>query len=292
VNVERVETWEFPLTTPSNYYVVRMEGHTILIDSGAKPLPERLIRELDGVIITHWHWDHTYGVSSLRSKIICTSKKTLEKLDINNVRASVYRVVEAMGLTPKDDPSLSFLEEMIARYTTIIGGLAENEVYPIDECPFISKGLVGVIECPGHSEDHICPIAGDYLFAGDVITPGESPTVINYNKYITSIIRVFGLDSWSFAAPGHGPILERSETIEYVINIIKRKNAKIYKLLALLDAEWIDFNTLLEKLYGLQPSLAAYVAGRTLIGYLAAAEEVGVVEVDRARRPWRIRART
>jgi len=292
VRVERVETWEFPLTAPSNYYVISIDGHTILVDAGAKPLPERLIQKVDGVVITHWHWDHTYGISSIRSKTICASQGTLEKLDVNNVRASVYRVVEAMGLTPKDDPSLSFLEEMIARYNTIIGGLAENEVYTIDECPFIVEGFMEFIMCPGHSEDHVCPYAGGYLFAGDVLTPWESPTIINYNKYIESIIRLLGLDAWRYVAPGHGPMLERAEAINYINNIISRKNIKMYKLLALLGPEWVDFNMLLGRLYGLAPSLAAYVAGRTLIGYLAATEEAGVVEVDRARRPWKIRART
>jgi len=291
VRVEKVETWEFPLTAPSNYYIVTLDGRTILIDAGAKPLPERLIERLDGVVITHWHWDHTYGIASLRSKTICASKRTIDKLNINNVRASVYRVVEAMGLTMREDPSLSFLEEMIARYNTIIGGLSENEVHPIEDCPFIEKEVIDVLDCPGHSEDHICPLIGEYVFAGDVLTPQESPTIINYNKYIGSIVGMLGISRWSFAAPGHGPILSRSGTIKYINNIIKRKNGKMYKLLAFLGPEWVDFNVLLNRLYGLKPSLAAYVAARTLIGYLAAAEDMGIVEVDRARRPWRIRAR-
>jgi len=289
VRVERVETWEFPLTTPSNFYVVSAGGAVYLVDTGARRLPDKLARMVDGVILTHWHWDHTYGVSGLRSKMVCASPTTLKKLEYNNVRRSVYRVVEAMGLTERDDADVSFLETMISRYKSIITGLAENDVYTLDECRL--TGIEAqILECPGHSDDHVCPVIGGYLFAGDTLTPGESPTTIDFNAYTDTLVRIFGVGGWKVLAPGHGPLVGRDDALNYAIGVLQRKRKKMYKLLARLSGEWVGFNELLRMLYGLEPSLSAYVAARTLIGYLRAAEEAGVVEVDRSVRPWRVRA--
>ena len=288
--IQQVKTWEFPLQDPSNYYVVELDGgKRILVDAGAKPLPQNIAGSVEGVILTHWHWDHTYGITSLKSRIICASKSTLEKLRPNRVRESVYRVVYAMGLTPENDASLMFLETMISRYRSISTTLAENDTYPIENCPLLEG--VNVIECPGHTDDHICPVIHRTLFAGDTLVPGESPTIIDYHSFLDSTIKILGNEEWANLAPGHGPITGRREAVEYVRKIVKRKNRKIYKLLAILRGEWTSFNTLLRALYGLDASLTAYVAARTLIGYLVAAEKAGLVEVDRDSRPWRVRAR-
>lgn len=288
MRVEARSTWEFPLPDPANYYLVEEDGVLVLVDAGPRPLDEPLSSRVEGVLLTHWHWDHTLGVAGLRDKVVCASRETLEMLSSEErILESMLRPAHAMGL--RGDGGMGLFQAMLGRYRSIIGGLSRNRVYEWGECPLLETLNARVLSCPGHTMDHSCIIAGETLFAGDTVTHPTPPTVIHYSKYVASLVGLLGDPSWKRLAPGHGRMLERGEAASYLAGVVSRKNARLARVALSLGDGWTSFNDILRRVYGVEPGVEAYVAARTLIGYLNALEEAGLVEVDRTSRPWRVR---
>ncbi len=288
MRVETRRTWEFPLPDPANYYILEEGATLVLIDAGPRPLDEDLSSRVEGVLLTHWHWDHTLGLAGLRGKTVCASRGTLEMLSSEErILESMLRPAHAMGL--RGDDGMGLFQAMLGRYRSIVGGLSRNRVYEWSECPLLETIGVRVFPCPGHTLDHSCIVAGDTLFAGDTVTHPTPPTVIHYARYVESLAMLLGDPSWHRLAPGHGKILDRGEASSYLAGVLSRKNARLARVALSLGEEWTSFNDILRRVYGVEPGVEAYVAARTLIGYLNALEEAGLVEVDRTSRPWRVR---
>lgn len=286
IEVRRV--WEFPLPDPANYYIIELNERLVLVDAGPRPLEESLASRAAGALITHWHWDHTLGLQGLRNKTICASRETLDMLSSEErILDSMLRPAHAMGL--RGDGNLGLFEAMLGRYRSIINALSRNKAYTWDECPLLDEIGARVIPCPGHTMDHSCIIAAGTLFAGDTVTHPTPPTTIHYTHYVKSIVRLMGEAAWDRLAPGHGSVLERREAAEYLAGVLARKNSRLARIALSLGGEWATFNDILRRVYNIEPGVEAYVAARTLIGYLQALEDAGLVEVDRDSRPWRVR---
>ncbi len=219
------------------------------------------------------------------------SRLTLDMLSsIERIRESALTPARAMGLT--GGPGVSLLEMMMGRYSSIIMALDANKIHVYeDECPLLDEIEGTVISCPGHTRDHSCILWREYIFVGDTVLPDSSPTIIDYSSYVESLVGILGETSWSLLAPGHGSILDRGGAVRAIARILRGKSMRLARTLAVVGEEWTSFNTLLEKVYGVKPGIEAYVAARTLVGYLRALEDEGLVEVDRGATPWMVRRR-
>lgn len=292
VKVERRETFRFPLTTPSNFYIVDAGGERFLVDSGGERLDPSRVGEVSAVILTHWHWDHSLGITGLDSPIICARKETDRVLSsLETVLDHVYTPLRAMGIEPTGSHGVlaQFFNMVKGMYGEIVESYNSAKRYPIDSCPIDAS--LEAFPCPGHTDDHQCIIVGDYLFAGDNAVLGESPTTINYRDYMFTVYEIMGRE-WKRLAPGHGSIIGRREALEYFKGVIERKNKRMARTLAIIPMGVEDFNDLLRRVYGVDPSPQSYVQARTLIGYLRLLEDYGMVVVDREARPWRVEYRS
>ena len=288
-SVERVETYEFPLTKPSNYYIVDIDGSRILVDTGAHEVL-KTGDDVVGVLLTHWHWDHSRGLVGLRDKIVCASRETISMLSsIRNIERSVLRPLRAMGISIREDsdPISGFFRSILAMYSKIIDGLKNNIVFEYSECPLRKLVEFEVFPCPGHTDDHNCIVIGDTIFVGDNATLGESPTTINYRDYMHTVHRILA-GKWETLAPGHGNLLDRGETVEYFSTVIDRKNKRMARVVASLAKGITSFNDLLKYVYGLKPEPQAYVPARTLIGYLRLLEHYRLAEIQWESSPLQI----
>ena len=285
--VNRRESWRFPLTTPANYYNIFINNIKLLIDSGTEPLKNI---EANLVLLTHWHWDHTAGIVGLKNKVICASEQTINILSsIDNVMDRVLTPLRAMGIDPYGtNMNSSIMKEFFNKikyiYINIINAMNRNEVYDFQKCPLPNNLPIEFQACPGHTLDHYCIRIGDYIFVGDNATIGESPTTIDYQAYLSTVLRILG-GRWQYLGPGHGPLQDRSNATIYFNNIIMRKNKRLLLVAANLQEE-LSFNDLLYRVYRLSPTPQAYVPARTLIGYLRALEEAELAEIDRSKEPW------
>ena len=277
----RFESIAFPLTEPVNSYFI--PDLNLLIDAGI----EYPRVEARTIYITHWHWDHVLGlVGAPEDIVVCMSRATLDVLKTRRYEERVRSVLEAGGVKLGELEKV-FLEEMRRRYERVVDALGRLDVRILDEdCPL--REHVGVLDCPGHSVDHVCYIIGGYAFVGDTILPGSRSTIIDFRSHRESIMRLMLRNDWRVLMPGHGPSLRREEIFNIINNYVNSRCSRVFRVLAEIARGANDIGTLLRRVYGLEPSLASFVAIRTIIGYLAELEAEGIVRVDKSVSPWRV----
>ncbi|MCE4607270.1 MAG: MBL fold metallo-hydrolase [Desulfurococcales archaeon] len=285
--IEIVKTIDFPLTYPANHYLVKTDNGLLQIDAGAK-LANNQSANPDYVLITHWHWDHTYGVVGRKDLNICISKDSFEKI---NPEKSLDRMREIV--TSVEGPhTWKFTREnaeiYVSKYIEIFQALREDHnVLWLEECPPILEGLVSYIKCPGHSDDHVCFIMGGNVFVGDNMAPGWNVTLNDPMQYIESMYRLLQVN-WDVAYPGHGDPLHRRDAVNYIVSTIRSKIRRMCKTLASLEPR-SDLGNVIGKVYG--PEMNGplrYVAARSLLGYLKNLEEMNIIKIDKSRYPWQI----
>lgn len=83
------------------------------------------------------------------------------------------------------------------------------------------------LHTPGHSDDHVCFLAGDILFTGDHIMGASSVMVDDVASYMGSLERLQNLEL-ARLYPGHGPEIARpQEVISWYIAHRRRREAEI-----------------------------------------------------------------
>ncbi len=139
--------------------------------------------EIEGVLLTHGHSDHSEGVQALGAPLLWGEAMRESEME------AMRHALEA-GSAAAIDAFLSHTERK-ASNTSEIG-------------PFT------VIATPGHAPDHVCFVLGDVCFCGDLIL-GTGSSIVppaaaggSLSDYMRSLDAVEALDS-KLLAPGHGP---------------------------------------------------------------------------------------
>jgi glyoxylase-like metal-dependent hydrolase (beta-lactamase superfamily II) len=137
--------------------------------------------ELEWIILTHSHQDHTGGLKSVRGKIVA-----------------------AMVLHPRDNQKWLPVKP-------------DMDIYDKD-CLMVGGLTVHVIHTPGHTPGSVALEMGKYLFAGDTVFPGgpgRTTTPEEFQKILKSITeKILPLPDNTLVLPGHG----LSTTIKKVKN--------------------------------------------------------------------------
>ena len=168
-----------------NCYLVTENNKGILIDPGMNTL--KIIEECEGVeinyiLLTHCHYDHTWSVNALRSSklVLCSA---ICSWNMTNRKVSLY-VSQDAPWTNADDV---FMDEE----TKILDGIKVKCIYT-----------------PGHTDGGACYRIGGALFTGDTIMRGsvgrwDFPTG-NYMRLRESIMNLYRLPAKTVIYPGHG----------------------------------------------------------------------------------------
>ncbi len=261
------------LPEPVNRYRIDVDGVVAYIDAGLDPLPEGML-----VLVTHYHWDHTYGLAASRGLRVCMPTQTLESLSYERALEGVRSLLEAVGYGDLVDRAKPYVE----LYKRIEDSLPRHRVYSLDECPL--EGVEG-LHCPGHSGDHHCYIIGGSVFLGDNYVPyTTSTTLTSPLDYMESMHKVLAA-SWSTAYPGHGSPTGRKELVEWLNKVSRRKLARMLEASLRLGGG-TSLRDLLHTMYPQAGGATLFLAARNLIGYVRALEDLGLVRVDRGVSPW------
>lgn len=173
----------------TNCYLLKKEGHALVIDPGDTFDIHSFLKQeelvLDGVLLTHAHFDHIKGVDFICDAFSCpvyvhSSETTFLKDPYYNASQSFYETI-ICHTEPK-----SFRE-----------GKLKIGVFDIE-----------VIHTPGHTCGSCCFLIDGILFSGDTLFQGsigrmDLPTgsVIDMKK---SLVRLSMLPESLKVYPGHG----------------------------------------------------------------------------------------
>lgn len=192
-------------------YLVHFGGHAALVDAGCGHSQDKLLEnirscgvdpeEIEYLLITHCHFDHTGGVSSLKQRLGCRvvahelDARFLEQGD-NEVTAATWY---GSAITPFTvDRKLTDPEEEI-----LLGGR-----------------VIKAIHTPGHSPGSVVYQTASeglrILFAQDVHGPLDPTLLSNREDYLQSLERLIALDA-DILCEGHYGVYRGKERVKEFI---------------------------------------------------------------------------
>lgn len=180
----------------SNTYVLSCEGslYVWLVDCGdyVKVKSDLKGKEIRGVLLTHTHSDHIYGLNEMLKEFPRTTIYTnnFGRLALGNPKSNLSKFHEEIP---------DFVIEQSADVQTLSEGDAV-ELFP--------DVYARILDTPGHDKSCLSYIVGDSLFSGDSYIPGERLIAIfpNSNKKDaqSSYKRLLELSKEYIICPGHG----------------------------------------------------------------------------------------
>ncbi len=183
----------------ANCYLLWKNQHVLIVDPGSKsPKVQKLIDAqrgfVDGIYLTHGHFDHIAGVDLLANYYNC----------------SVY-------MNPLDIPLLA------NPYLNVSAGM-EHEVIVKSEVIALQPGInqIGefafeLIDAPGHSEGSSIMLLEGTMICGDVLFQGSIGRTDLFtgsnNKMIQTLEKIKQMEPNLKVYPGHGPTTTLQEEL-------------------------------------------------------------------------------
>lgn len=197
------------LTAPQDaaIYLISFNGHAALIDAGSGRSNETLLRNIEtaGVkpediellLITHCHFDHTGGARWLRERLGCAV--VVHELDALYLEVGDHEVTAASWYASRMEPCV--VDRKLAG--------KEEEIR-------LGERLISAVHIPGHSPGSVAYITKSdgqkIVFAQDVHGPLHPSLLSNAADYQASLQRLIDLDA-DVLCEGHYGIFEGKQDI-------------------------------------------------------------------------------
>lgn len=197
------------LTAPQDaaIYLVSFDGHAALIDAGCGRANEALLRNIEAagvkledielLLITHCHFDHTGGAKWLRERLGCAV--VMHELDAPYLEVGDHEVTAASWYGSR-------LEACI-----VDRRLAGNE-----EGIHLGERIIRAVHIPGHSPGSVAYVTTSeglkIVFAQDVHGPLHPSLLSNEADYQASLQRLIDLDA-DVLCEGHYGIFKGKQDI-------------------------------------------------------------------------------
>ena len=197
-----------PGSAMANCYLIEHEGHALVVDpcvtvSAILNAAQAVGAQLDGILLTHGHFDHILTLDTLR----------------NATGSPAYIHQADQILLPdgeKNAFALFFGQDRAFRS-------AEKSVTDGERIP-LGQAYVEVIHTPGHTAGSVCYRAGDELLTGDTLFADSFGRYDLYsgdlNTLKGSLRRLAALDPTLTIFPGHGHSVPLGTACDTVCRIL------------------------------------------------------------------------
>lgn len=206
------------LTAPEDaaIYLFAGDGHAALIDAGCGRAHDALLRNIEAagvkpedielLLITHCHFDHTGGARALRDRLGCAV--VMHELDAPYLEAGDPEVTAASWYGSRLEPCV------VDR--TLAGSEAEIR---------LGERIIRAVHIPGHSPGSVAYVtmsAGlKIVFAQDVHGPLHPSLLSNAADYQASLQRVIDLDADVLCEGHYGIYTGKQEIVRFVRSFMR-----------------------------------------------------------------------
>jgi glyoxylase-like metal-dependent hydrolase (beta-lactamase superfamily II) len=193
-------------------YLLNFEAHAALVDAGCGKSVDQLLRnvescgatpsDIEWILITHCHFDHTGGVKALKDILAC--KVMAHALDAPFLETGDHRVTAATWYGSRIDSFTVDRKLSAAREDIQIG-----------------KRVVAAVHTPGHSPGSVVYLAVSdglkVLFGQDVHGPLHPSLLSNRTDYLRSLERMISLDA-DILCEGHYGVIKGEKQVRAFIH--------------------------------------------------------------------------
>ena len=197
-----------PGSAMANCYLIEHEGHALVVDpcvtvSAILNTAQSANAQLDGILLTHGHFDHILTLDTLR--------------DATGIPAYIHQADQILlSDGEKNAFALFFGQDRAFRS-------AEKSVTDGERIP-LGQAYVEVIHTPGHTAGSVCYRAGDELLTGDTLFADSFGRYDLYsgdlNTLKGSLRRLAALDPTLTIFPGHGHSVPLGTACDTVCRIL------------------------------------------------------------------------
>ncbi len=141
----------------------------------------------------------------------------------------------------------------------------------------VGAGRLSVLFTPGHSDDHLCFLAGSHLFTGDHIMGGSTVMVDDLSAYLRSLERLRNVTITKMY-PGHGPEIDDPPAVidHYISHRLERER----EIVGAIRAGAWSVGAIVETVYAdVDPALHP-VAAYSVAAHLRKLVDDGLVTFD------------
>lgn len=201
------------LTAPQDaaIYLINFDGHAALIDAGCGRANDKLLRnigatgvkpeEIELLLITHCHFDHTGGARALRDRLGCAV--VMHELDARYVEVGDCEVTAASWYASRLEPCI------------VDRKFAGNE-----EVIHLGERTIRAVHIPGHSPGSVAYVTTSaglkIVFAQDVHGSLHPVLLSNAADYQASLQRLIDLNADILCEGHYGIYKGRQDIVRFV----------------------------------------------------------------------------